>query len=55
MRSIFHRIIKFESNNKSIALNILYMPYNTKGIRHAYKSKYNLNCENQVKNGIILL
>ena len=39
---------KFESNNKSIALNILYVPYNTEKIRHAYKSKYNLTCENQV-------
>ena len=39
---------KFESNNKSIALNILYIPYNTKEIKHAHKSKYNLNCENQV-------
>ena len=29
----------FESNNKSIALNILYIPYNTKEIRRAYKSK----------------
>ena len=27
---------KFESNNKSIALNILYVPYNTKKIRHEY-------------------
>ena len=32
---------KFESNNKSIALNILYLLHNTKEIRHAYKSKYN--------------
>ena len=24
------------------------MPHNTKEKRHAYKSKYNLNCENQV-------
>ena len=24
------------------------MPHNTKEIRHAYKSKYNLECENQV-------
>ena len=24
------------------------MPYSTKEIRHAYKSKHNLNCENQV-------
>ena len=39
---------KFESNNKSIALNILYVSYNTEKIRHAYKSKYNLTRENQV-------
>ena len=39
---------KFESNNKSIALNILYVPHNTEKIRHAYKSKYNLTRENQV-------
>ena len=32
---------KFESNNKSIALNILYVPYDTKNICLAYKSKYN--------------
>ena len=37
---------KFELNNKSIALNILYVPHNTEKIRHAYKSKYNR--ENQV-------
>ena len=24
------------------------MPHNTKEIRHAYKSKFNLNCKNQV-------
>ena len=50
---------KFESNNKSMALNILYVPHNTEKIRHAYKSEYNLTRENQlllmVKNGIILL
>ena len=34
--------------NKTIALNILYVPHNTEKIRHAYKSKYNLECENQV-------
>ena len=53
----------FESNNKSIAVNMFYVPHNTKEIRHAYKLRYNLNCENQVilkmitdvKNGIILL
>ena len=39
---------KFESNNKSIPLNILYVPHNTKEKRHAYNSKYNLNRENQV-------
>ena len=37
---------KFELNNKSIALNVLYVPYNTEEIRHAYKSKYNLKHEN---------
>ena len=31
---------KFELNNESIALNILYVPHNTEEIRHAYKSKY---------------
>ena len=53
---------KIELNNKSIALNILYMSYNTKEITHAYKSKY-IKRENKVillmitdgKNGIILL
>ena len=39
---------KFEQNNKSIALNILFVPHNTKQIRHAYKSKYNHNPKNQV-------
>ena len=39
---------KFELNNKSIALNILFLPYNTKKIRPAYKSKHNFNRENQV-------
>ena len=38
----------FESNNKSIALNILYVPYNTEKITHAYKSKHNLTREDQV-------
>ena len=39
---------KFESSNKSIALNILYVPHNTEKIRHVCKSKYNLTRENQV-------
>ena len=38
----------FEKNNKSIALNILYVPYNTKQIRPAYISKYNRDRENEV-------
>ena len=38
----------FQSNNKAIPLNILYVPRNTEKIRHAYKSKYNLKRENQV-------
>ena len=37
---------KFESNNKSIALNILYVPHKTKKICH--KSKFNLTRENRV-------
>ena len=32
---------KFEINNKSIALNILYVLYITEKIRHAYKSRHN--------------
>ena len=31
----------FEQNNMTIALNILFVPHNTKQIIHAYKSKYN--------------
>ena len=38
----------FELNNKSIDLNILYVPHNTEEIKHAYKSNYNLKCEHQV-------
>ena len=39
---------KFESNNKPIALSILYVLHNTEKIRHAYKSKYNLTRQTQV-------
>ena len=39
---------KFELNNKNVALNILYVPFNTKKIEIAYKSKYNLIRDNQV-------
>ena len=38
---------KFELNNE-IALNILYVPHNTKKIEIAYKSKHNLTREKQV-------
>ena len=54
---------KFERDNKTIALNILFIPHNTKTINLAYKPKYNRKRENQVvllmitngENGIILL
>ena len=39
---------KFEQNNKTIALNILFVPYNTKQIRPAYISKYNHERDNHV-------
>ena len=39
---------KFYSNSKSIALNVLYVPYNNEEIRHAYISKHNLTCKSQV-------
>ena len=32
---------ELESNNQSIALNILYVRHNTEKIKQAYKSKYN--------------
>ena len=38
---------KFELNNE-IALNILYIPHNTRKIQVAYKSKNNLTCDKQV-------
>ena len=38
---------KFELNNE-VALNILYVPHNTKKIHIAYKSKHNLTREKQV-------
>ena len=38
---------KFESNNE-VALNILYVLYNTKKINIAYKSKNNLTQERQI-------
>ena len=39
---------EFEKNNKTIALNILYVPHGIEEIRHAYKLKHNLKRENQV-------
>ena len=39
---------KFEQNNELIALNILYVPHNTKKIHIAYKSRHNLTREKQV-------
>ena len=38
---------KFELNNESIALNILYVPHKTGKIHLAYKSKHNLTREKQ--------
>ena len=39
---------KFELNNESIDLNILYVPHNTRKVHLAYKSKHNLTREKQV-------
>ena len=39
---------KFEQNNESIAINILYVPHNTRKIHIAYKSRHNLTREKQV-------
>ena len=54
---------KFERNNNTVALNILFVPHNEKTINLAYKSKYNRKRENQVvllmitngKNDIVLV
>ena len=39
---------KVEQNNKTIALNILFVPHNTEKIRVAYRMKHNHKRENQV-------
>ena len=39
---------KFQQNNKTLALNILYVPYNTIEIKQAYISKYNNERDSQV-------
>ena len=36
---------KFERNNKTIALNILFIPQKTETIRVAYRSEYNHKCK----------
>ena len=39
---------RFEKNNETTALNILFVPHEGKTINLAYKSKYNRECKNQV-------
>ena len=39
---------KFEQNNKTITLDILYVSYNTKEIKQAYISKYNHERDDRV-------
>ena len=39
---------KLEQNNTSIALNVLFVWYNSEEIKLAYKSKYNYKRKNQV-------
>ena len=39
---------RFELNSRSVALNVFYVPYGEKILRHACKSKYNLKRKNQV-------
>ena len=40
--------MKFEQNNKTIALNILFIPHNTETIRDAHRSEYNHKRKKQV-------
>ena len=39
---------KFEQNNETISLNILYVPHNKKEICNAYESKCNCDRDSQV-------
>ena len=39
---------KFQRSNKTIALNVLYIPHNAKIISVAYRSEYNNKCKKQV-------
>ena len=41
-------LIKFQKNNKTIALNILFIPHNAKTIRVAYRSEYSHKRKKQV-------
>ena len=56
IKKVFYHIIKdrkkFESSNKTIALNMLYVTYNSEKIRHGYISKHNSTRKNQ---GILLM
>ena len=47
-RTTIKRLENFESNNKSIALNVLYILYDTEKIRLACKSKHNFKRKIQV-------
>ena len=44
---------KFEQNNKSTALNILFLKYNTKQIEPTYKSKY--NCKRDIQVNLLMI
>ena len=65
-KQIFHHTqkTKFEQNNKTVAINVLFVPHNTEERRLAHKSKHSFQLENQVtlliitdgkKKGVILL
>ena len=43
---LYKKLYKISLNRG--ALNILYVPYNAKGIRYAYKSEYNFKRKNQI-------
>ena len=51
-KQIFHQIKKywneFEKSNKTIPLNILYVPHDSEEKSYAYKSKHNLKRKNHV-------
>ena len=40
--------IKFETNNKAIALNVLFSPHKSEQIKQVYISKHNSERENQL-------